>query len=98
MPASDPARLQPSVLLPPRMPAFVSRVPKVPARADTVANRAPPLRVMILTTPVTASLPWVTLAGPRMISTRSTPSSVKVAKSNDPPASFTGTPSTSTLT
>src|SRR5207302_1332268 len=57
-----------------------------------------PRRVKICTTPVTASEPYSTLAGPRSTSMRSTLSVVRCAKSKAPPGSFTGTPSTSTFT
>jgi len=57
-----------------------------------------PGRVKIWTTPVTASEPYSTLAGPRTTSIRSMLSVVRFAKSNAPPGWFTGTPSTSTFT
>src|SRR5207245_4551299 len=74
-------------------------VPYVPPRTLAAARAVPtPRRVTICTTPVTASEPYSTLAGPRSTSMRSTLSVVRCAKSKAPPGSFTGTPSTSTFT
>jgi hypothetical protein len=54
--------------------------------------------VKICTTPVIASDPYNTLAGPRATSIRSTLSVVRLAKSYAPPGAFCGTPSISTFT
>src|SRR3954462_8428362 len=75
-----------------------SDVERLPPRAlATMRSPERPLRVMRLTTPFTASDPQTTLDGPRTTSTRSTLSVVSVDQSNEPPARFIGTPSTSTL-
>ena len=94
--------------MPPPVPPLTSAVPSsdpyLPPVNPIRPRGAPPpaspcpVRVKTWITPVTASEPYSTLTGPRTISTRSTASVVRFAKSNEPPGWFWGTPSTSTFT
>ena len=59
--------------------------------------RERPRLVVMLMTPVSASVPYNTLFAPRSTSTRSTPVVARSEKSKAPPMSLAGTPSISTF-
>jgi hypothetical protein len=77
------------------MAAAAWLVLKLPPSADTstCGTRVRPLRVMMLTTPDSASVPYITLFDCRSTSIRSTPAVAICAKSNAPPMSLAATPS-----